>query len=149
MSKHLYLYRFCALVLSVITLSSCQSAPPALTSGSDSWLLKTVTYPSSIRTATGDTLTSKDAEFKIIHAEFECLEGKSLTSLWSGIDDSMFSNYTIYQKDGFTDVFITDSNGNKYPAALIETCGVAGLVPNDGKGFILQFKDLESVVLDK
>ena len=149
MFKHRNLYLFCALVLSVLFLAACSSTPPALTSGSDTWLLKTVTYPNSVKTALGDTVTSDDANFKFIYAEFECIDNKSLTGLWSGVDDSAFATYSVYQKGGFTDVFITDSKENKYLVVLIEKCGVAGLVPNDGTEFYLHFKDLEPVALGK
>ena len=102
-----------------------------------------------MKTALGDTMTSEDANFKLIYAEFECLEDKSLTGLWSGIDDSAFATYSVYQKGGFTNVFITDSKENKYLIVLIDKCGVAGLVPNDGTGFNLHFKDLQPVSLDQ
>ncbi len=153
MFNHRILLLICTLTISTLLINACGTPPnppkPELVSGNDTWLLKSVTYPNSLETAVGDTITSKDANFKIIHAEFECPDNKSLTSLWSGIDDSALSNYSMYQRDGFTDVFITDSKGDKYLAVLIEKCGVAGLVPSDGTGFKLQFKDLEPVALDK
>jgi len=49
--------------------------------------------------------------------------------------------------DGFSDVYITDDKGEKYPVVLIEQCSVAGLVPKNGAGFTLQFKDLQPLSL--
>lgn len=142
-------YLFCTILLSVLLLNACSSTPPALTSGSDTWPLKTVTYPSSFQTPSGETITSKDPNLKILRAEFECPENKSLPALWLGNDNQALSSFSMYLPQGFSDVFITDTNGNKYSVVLIDNCSIVGLVPKDGTSFKLQFKDLEPVALEK
>ena len=143
------LYLLCVIQLSVLLLNACSSPPPALTSGSDTWLLKTVTYPSSFRTAGGETITPTDANFKFILAEFECPENKTLAALWLGDNNSAISSFTMYLPQGYSNVYVTNAKGDKHPVVLIENCTVVGLVPIDGTGFRLQFKDLEPVDLDQ
>lgn len=132
-------------LLGILLLTACRPAP-ALINGDDKWKLVGVTYPASVETPGGGTLTPKDANFKLIRAEFECLENKSLIGVMLGKDASTLGSMSM--ANGFPNIYITSDDGNKYSVYMIETCAIVGSVPVDGSGFSLEFKDLEPVPLD-
>lgn len=134
-----------SITLGVVFLAACRPAP-ALINGQDTWKLAAVTYPASVETPNGGTLAPKDANFKLIRAEFECVENKSLIGLMLGEDTSTIGSMAT--PNGLPDIYITSDDGNKYIVYMIETCAIVGSVPLDGSGFSLQFMDLEPVPLD-
>ena len=136
---------FGAMLAGVLLLSSCGPAP-ALTNGEDTWKLTSVTFLESVETPNGGALTPIDSSFKIIRAEFECVEGKSLVGLVMGQDDAGISS--VFLTNGFSDVYITADDGEEYAVYVIDSCAITGSVPADGSGFRLHFMDLEPVPLD-
>ena len=49
--------------------------------------------------------------------------------------------FEMYKIDGFSEVYVTDSKGEKYRTVVIGECRLAFPLPNESAGFTLYFKD--------
>ena len=147
MSRLRFLPVFFILCLVAILVASCSLKPPTLTDGTNSWPLKTVTFPASVPSGTGDVIFPKDDTYILLRAEFDCTNGVNLTAPYLGETTSSISNFNVYQPGGFADIYISNNAGEKYPVVLLEDCAVTGTVPKDGTNFSLNFKELDPVSL--
>ncbi len=129
-----------------------ESTSPILTDGTNRWRLKATTFgEQEIETGSGYSGHVYEAieGHVFLQAEFENLSEVDLIDVWDleTTGGEMQDLMEIYLMEGIRNVYVTDSQGNMYPAVILGTSKITFVVPYDGHGFTLYFLDCAPIEL--
>ena len=129
-----------------------ESTTPILAHGTNRWRLKATTF--------GEQEIEKDSGYSgqvykaieghvFLQAEFENLSEVDLIDAWDleTTGGEMPDLFEIYLIEGIRNVYVTDSQGNMYPAVILGASKITFAVPYDGHGFTLYFLDCAPIEL--
>jgi hypothetical protein len=117
--------------------------PNQITSGQDVWQLTALEMTHTVRFlntyVSPQTYNNYPYNYVFLVFDFQCQTGTNLPTLYAGSDLGV--TY-VHKKTGYPDLYVTDSQDNKFPVTIISTCWLAAPVPYTSHGFTLHFQNL-------
>lgn len=124
-----------------------ESTMPILTDGTHSWRLKATTFVEQEVELIRGVLEPVEGNV-FLQADFKNLSGVDLIKVWyEEMEGGKTSLIEIFSIKGIANVYVTDSQGNMYPAVVLSASKITFGVPYDGHDFTLYFLDYAPIEL--